>query len=146
MDELKRTVNEKLLTLDKEILEIHREMDKSGRESKRLRGDINGQFPRERFLMKLRVCSPPLQRRNLAYLRELDEKSVEQECKTIDDALDKLREITDQLGVISNEGFEVAFKRLTEIKEDSARHTQDLSDIRSRFKTLIRKLEESNQK
>ena len=73
--------------------------------------------------------SPVLQRRNLAYLRELDEKSFEQEWKTID-ALDKLRETTDQLGVISNEGFEVAFKRLTEIKEVSALHTQDLSDIR----------------
>ena len=74
--------------------------------------------------------SPVLQRRNLAYLRELDEKSFEQECKTIDDALDKLRETTDQLGVISNEGFEVAFKRLTEIKEVFALHTRDLSDIR----------------
>ena len=74
--------------------------------------------------------SPVLQRRNLAYLRELDEKSFEQEWKTIDDALDKLRETTDQLGVVSNEGFEVAFKRLTEIKEVSALHTQDLSDIR----------------
>ena len=121
-------------------------MDKSGRESKRLRGNIGDQFPERRFCCYLRVPSPPLQRRNLAYLRELDEKSVEQECKTIDDALVKLRETTDQLGVISNEGFGVAFKRLTEIKEDSARHTQDLSDIRSRFKTLIRKLEESNQK
>ena len=74
--------------------------------------------------------SPVLQRRNLAYLRELNEKSFEQEWKTIDDALDKLRETTDQLGVVSNEGFEVAFKRLTEIKEVSALHTQDLSDIR----------------
>ena len=146
LDELKRTVNEKLLTLDKEILEIHREMDKSGRESKRLRGNIGDQFPERRFCCYLRVPSPPLQRRNLAYLRELDEKSVEQECKTIDDALDKLREITDQLGVISNEGFEVAFKRLTEIKEDSARHTQDLSDIRSQFIKLIRELNKSNQK
>ena len=146
MDELKRTVNEKLLTLDKEILEIHREMDKSGRESKRLRGNINDQFPMERVFKKLLVGSPPLQRRNLAYLRELDEKSVERECRTIDDALDKLRETTDQLGVISKEGFEVAFKRLTEIKEDSALHTQDLSDIRSRFIKLIRELKKSNQK
>ena len=37
--------------------------------------------------------SPVLQRKNLAYLRELNEKSFEQEWKTIDDALDKLREI-----------------------------------------------------
>ena len=41
LDQLKRTVNEKLLTLDKETLEIHREIDKSGQESKRLRRDIN---------------------------------------------------------------------------------------------------------
>lgn len=137
MDQLKRTVNEKLLTLDKETLEIHREIDKSGQESKRLRRDINREFtmtensiaPNWRMRFK-QLHSPVLQRRNLAYLRELDEKSFEQECKTIDDALDKLRETTDQLGVISNEGFEVAFKRLTEIKEVSALHTQDLSDIR----------------
>ena len=89
--------------------------------------------------------SPDLQRRNLAYLRELDEKSFEQEWKTIDDALDKLRETTDQLGVLSNEDFEVAFKRLTEIKEVSALHTQDLSILESRF-IKIRELIQSNQK
>ena len=36
--------------------------------------------------------SPVLQRRNSAYLRELNEKSFEQEWKTMDDAVDKLRE------------------------------------------------------
>ena len=50
--------------------------------------------------------SPVLQRRNLAYLRELNDKSFEHEWKTIDDALDKLRETKDQLGIISK-----AFKR-----------------------------------
>ena len=155
LDQLKRTVNEKLLTLDKETLEIHREIDKSGQESKRLRRDINREFTmtensiatnwRMRFKQ---LHSPVLQRRNLAYLRELDEKNFEQECKTIDDALDKLRETTGELGVISNEGFEVAFKRLTEIKEDSALHTQDLGDIRSIVESRFIKLREliqSNQ-
>ena len=129
MDQLKRTVNEKLLSLDKETLEIHREIDKSGQESKRLRRDINREFtmtensiaPNWRMRFK-QLHSPVLQRRNLAYLRELDEKSFEQECKTIDDALDKLREKTGELGVISNEGFEVAFKRLREMKEDCTTH------------------------
>ena len=41
LNALQRTVNEKLSTLDKEILEIHREREKSGQESKRLRRDIN---------------------------------------------------------------------------------------------------------
>ena len=156
LDELKRTVNEKLLTLDKETLEIHREIDKSGQESKRLRRDINREFtmtensiaPNWRMRFK-QLHSPVLQRRNLAYLRELDEKSFEQECKTIDDALDKLREKTGELGVISNEGFEVAFKRLREMKEDSALHTQGLSDIRSIVESRFIKLREliqSNQK
>ena len=156
MDQLKKTFNEKLLTLDKEILEIHREIDKSGQESKRLRRDIDREFtvteisiaPNWRMNFE-RLHSPVLQRINLAYLRELDEKSFEQECKTIDDALDKLRETTGELGVISNEGFEVAFKRLTEIKEDSALHTQDLGDIRSIVESRFIKLREliqSNQK
>ena len=156
LDQLKRTVNEKLLTLDREILEIHREIDKSGQESKRLRRDINREFtvtensiaPDWRMRFK-RLHSPVLQRRNLAYLRELDEKSFEQECKTIDDALDKLKETSGELGVITNDGFEVAFKRLTEIKEDSALHTQDLSDIRSIVESRfikIRELIQSNQK
>ena len=158
MDQLKRTVNEKLLTLDREILEIHREIDKSGQESKRLRRDINREFritedsiapDWEKEKCFLALISPVLQRRNLAYLRELDEKSFEQECKTIDDVLDKLKETTGELGVITNDGFEVAFKRLTEIKEDSALHTQDLSDIRSIVKSRfikIRELIQSNQK
>lgn len=82
-------------------------------------------------------------------MRELDEESFEEECKTIDNALDKLRETTGELGAISNEGFEVAFKRMTEIKEDSALHTQDLSDIRSIVESRFIKLREliqSNQK
>ena len=41
LNALQRTINEKLSTLDKEILEIHREIDKSGQESKRLRREIN---------------------------------------------------------------------------------------------------------
>ena len=158
MDDLKRTVHEKLLTLANEIWEIHGEINESGQVSKTLTLDINREFtktensiaPKRRTRWNnLQYRSPDLERRNLAFLRKLDEKSFEQECKTIDDALDKLREKTGELGVISNEGFEVAFKRLREMKEDSALHTQGLSAIRSIVESRFIKLREliqSNQK
>ena len=158
LDDLKRTVHEKLLTLANEIWEIHGEINESGQVSKTLTLDINREFtktensiaPKRRTRWNnLQYRNPDLERRNLAFLRKLDEKSFEQECKTIDDALDKLREKTGELGVISNEGFEVAFKRLREMKEDSALHTQGLSDIRSIVESRfikIRELIQSNQK
>ena len=92
-----------------------------------------------------RLHSPVLQRRNLAYLRELDEKSFEQEWKTIDDALDKLRETTDQLGVVSNEGFEVALNVWQKLRKFLHYTPRILVILESRF-IKIRELIQSNQK
>ena len=149
LEELKRSVHEKLSTLDKEMLDIQNEVDKSGQESRRLKRSITLEFkmientitPDWRMRFK-QLHSPGLQRRNLEYLRELDQKNFEEECMTSYEGLNKLKKTIDELGVISKEGFDSIFKRLTEIKEDSKQRTQDLNEMRSSLESKCLKLKE----
>ena len=149
LEELKRNLHEKLSALDKELLGIHSELDKSGQETGRLKRSINCEFkiieniisPDWRMRFK-QLHSPVLQRRNLEYLGKLDKKNFEEQGMTSHDALNILKESIDELHVISNEGFVSAFKRFTEIKEDSKQHTQDLNEMRSGLESKFLKLKE----
>ena len=150
LKELEANLQEKLSALDKKLQEIHSEIDKSGHESERLKTSINCEFTEiieniisRDWSMRLKQL-PVLQCRNFEYLPIRVNRELHSQGHGIA-SYKALKELIDSCHLILNNGFDSAFKRFTEIKEDSKQHTNDLNEIERGLEDKFLKLKESIQ-
>lgn len=141
LDEMSENFQDNFRNVDKEIVDIHRELDLAGQEYLLLESQIFTQFnlitnlilhKRSATPIYLEMDSHGLTRRHLASPSELEPQSCDGDGVQLwnSELLIKIKEKVNRLGNNTSESFASVFEKLRDVKEDGKRHSHELNELR----------------
>ncbi|KAJ7390558.1 hypothetical protein OS493_024596 [Desmophyllum pertusum] len=149
LDEMSENFQDNFRNVDKEIVDIHRELDLAGQEYLLLESQIFTQFnlitnlilhKRSATPIYLEMDSHGLTRRHLASPSELEPQSCDGVQLWNSELLIKIKEKVNRLGNNTSESFASVFEKLRDVKEDGKRHSHELNELRKHVKRKFKGL------